>query len=55
MWRRGSARIIPPTVVSPVEREAGDVGMMITGRHFDDLTVLQVADAVEKSGGWKGL
>ena len=27
---------------------------MITGRHFDDLTVLQVADAVEKSGDWKG-
>ena len=30
------------------------IGMMITGRHFDDLTVLQVADAVEKSGDWKG-
>ena len=29
------------------------IGMMITGRHFDDLTVLQVADAVEKSGDWK--
>ena len=30
------------------------IGMMITGRHFDDLTVLQVADAVEKSGDWQG-
>ena len=29
------------------------IGMMITGRRFDDLTVLQVADAVEKSGDWK--
>ena len=31
------------------------IGMMITGRHFGDLTVLQVAGAVEKSGDWKGL
>ena len=30
------------------------IGMMITGRHFDDLTVLKVADAVERSGDWKG-
>ena len=30
------------------------IGMMITGRHFDDLSVLQVADAVEKSGDWRG-
>ena len=30
------------------------IGMMITGRHFDDLTVLRVADAVEKSRDWKG-
>lgn len=29
------------------------IGMMIAGKHFDDLTVLQVADAVEKSGDWK--
>ena len=31
------------------------IGMMITGRHFDDLAVLQVADAVEKSGDWMSL
>ncbi|MDE0008709.1 MAG: amidase family protein, partial [Gammaproteobacteria bacterium] len=31
------------------------IGMMITGRHFDDLTVLKVADAVEKSGDWMTL
>jgi amidase len=30
------------------------VGLMVVGRHFDDLTVLQVADAVERSGDWKG-
>ncbi len=31
------------------------VGLMVTGRHFDDLTVLRVADAVERSGDWKAL
>jgi amidase len=30
------------------------VGLMVVGRHFDDLTVLQVADAVARSGDWKG-
>ncbi len=29
------------------------IGMMITGQHFDDLSLLQVADAVEKSGNWR--
>jgi amidase len=29
------------------------IGLMLVGRHFDDLTVLQAADAVEKSGDWK--
>ncbi len=29
------------------------VGLMVTGRHFDDLTVLRVADAVERSGDWQ--
>ena len=28
------------------------IGLMLVGRHFDDLTVLRVADAVEKSGDW---
>ncbi|MBM3484746.1 MAG: amidase [Alphaproteobacteria bacterium] len=28
------------------------IGLMLVGRHFDDLTVLQAADAVEKSGNW---
>ena len=31
------------------------IGMQIIGRHFDDLTVLQVADAVEKCGNWKNM
>ena len=31
------------------------VGFQIIGRHFDDLTVLQVADAVEKCGNWKNM
>ena len=30
-------------------------GSSITDRQFDDLSVLQVADAVEKSGDWRGL
>ncbi|MBT3172728.1 MAG: amidase, partial [Rhodospirillaceae bacterium] len=29
------------------------VGMQIIGRHFDDLKVLQAADAVEKLGDWR--
>ncbi len=28
------------------------IGLMVVGKHFDDLTVLRVADAVEKSGDW---
>ena len=44
-----------PSASVPCGMEDGlPIGMMITGRHFDDLTVLQVADAVEKSGDWKG-
>ena len=44
-----------PSVSVPCGMEDGlPIGMMITGRHFDDLTVLQVADAVERSGDWKG-
>ena len=29
------------------------VGLQIIGRHFDDLTVLRAADAVEKLGDWR--
>ena len=29
------------------------VGLMLVGRRFDDLTVLQAADAVEKTGDWR--
>ncbi|MSO73843.1 MAG: amidase [Alphaproteobacteria bacterium] len=29
------------------------IGLMLVGRQFDDFTVLQAADAVEKSGDWK--
>ena len=29
------------------------IGAMIVGRHFDDLTVLKVADALEKSADWQ--
>jgi amidase len=34
---------------------AGDlpIGLMLVGNRFDDLTVLQVADAVEKTGDWR--
>lgn len=31
------------------------IGIQIVGKHFDDLTVLQVADAVEKCGNWKNM
>ena len=29
------------------------IGFQIVGRHYEDKTVLQVADALEKSGDWK--
>ena len=31
------------------------VGFQIVGKHFDDLTVIQVADAIEKSANWKNV
>ena len=31
------------------------IGLQVIGSHFDDLTVLQVADAVEKCGDWKSM
>ena len=31
------------------------VGIMIVGKHLDELPVLQVADAVERSGSWQEL
>ena len=31
------------------------VGFQIIGKHFDDLTVLRVADAVENCGNWKNM
>jgi amidase len=31
------------------------VGMMIIGRHFEDSTVLRVADAFERIGDWRGM
>ena len=43
-----------PSVSVPCAMEDGlPIGLMLTGRQFDDLTVLRVADAVEKSGNWK--
>jgi amidase len=29
------------------------VGMMLIGRHFDEATLIRVADAFERSGDWK--
>ena len=31
------------------------IGCQIVGRHFDDLTVLKVADALEKSADWQSV
>ena len=31
------------------------IGFQIVGRHFEDLTVLRVADAVEKSANWQSV
>ena len=43
-----------PAISVPCGMEGGlPVGCMLIGRHFDDLTVLQVAHTLEKSGNWK--
>jgi amidase len=43
-----------PSISVPCAMEGGlPIGLMLTGRQFDDFTVLRVADAVEKSGNWK--
>ncbi len=43
-----------PAISVPCGMEDGlPIGLMIVGKHFDDLTVLRVADAVEKIGDWK--
>ena len=34
-------------------RDGLPVGMMLTGRHFDEMTLYRAADAFEKAGDWK--
>ena len=43
-----------PAITVPCAMEDGlPIGLMLIGRHFDDLTVLKVADALEKAGNWR--
>jgi len=45
-----------PAISVPCGMSGGlPVGFQIVGKQFDDLTVLQVADAVEKLGNWKNM
>ena len=46
----------PPAISVPCGMNDGlPIGLQIICRHFDDLTVLRVADAVEKCGNWKNM
>ncbi len=44
-----------PAISVPCGKNDDDlpIGLMLIGRHFDDFTVLKVADSIEKSGDWK--
>ena len=43
-----------PAISVPCGMEDGlPIGMMIVGKHFDDNTVIRVADAFEKIGNWQ--
>lgn len=45
-----------PAISVPCGMEDGlPIGLMLVGRHFDDLTVLRVADAVERIADWRTL
>ena len=45
-----------PAISVPCGMEDGlPIGMMIVGRHFDDMTVIRVADAFEKIGNWQDM
>ena len=45
-----------PAITVPCAMEDGlPTGLMLIGRHFDDLTVLKVADAFEKAGNLRKL
>jgi amidase len=43
-----------PSLSVPCAKSAGlPVGMMLTGRHFDDATLLRIADAFERNFDWQ--
>ena len=43
-----------PAISVPCGMEDGlPVGMMIIGKHFEDATVIRIADAFERIGDWK--
>ncbi|MBV8774545.1 MAG: amidase, partial [Deltaproteobacteria bacterium] len=43
-----------PSLSLPCAMSAGlPIGMMLTGRHFDEMTLLSIADAFERSVDWR--
>jgi len=43
-----------PSLSVPCAMSAGlPIGMMLTGRHFDDATLVRIADAYERNFDWR--
>jgi amidase len=43
-----------PSLTVPCAKPGGlPVGLMLTGRHFDEMTLLRIADAFERSVDWE--
>ncbi|HEX3409170.1 MAG TPA: amidase [Candidatus Binataceae bacterium] len=43
-----------PSISVPCGKSDGlPVGLMLTGKHFDEMALLRIADAFERSGNWK--
>jgi amidase len=43
-----------PSISVPCGKSEGlPVGLMLTGKHFDEMSLFRIADAFERSGDWK--
>jgi amidase len=43
-----------PSMSVPCGKSDGlPVGLMLTGKHFDEMALIRIADALERSGNWK--
>jgi amidase len=42
-----------PSISVPCAKSNGlPVGLMLTGKHFDEMALFRIADAFERSGDW---